>query len=190
MKIKKTRNFGRMDLAKMFGEMGFVYGAEIGVRRGDYSETLCTQIKSLKTLYSVDPWNVVYEDPTSAKFGAARQERYYNIAKEKLSKYPVCKIVKKTSLEAVRDIEYESLDFVYIDGSHMFDYVMVDLIEWGKRVRKGGIISGDDYKELTHGNVIDAVNTYAKVHGIEVLNVFDPPDDDPYYVNGWWFYKK
>lgn len=185
--INIIANQNRNDMADMFEKLNFKRGAEIGVARGDYSEVLCSRIK-LEKLYSVDPWIVVYEDIRSIKKGVKRQERYYGIAKEKLSKYPACEIVRKTSLEAARDIPYESLDFVYIDGAHTFDYVMVDLIEWGKRVRKGGIISGDDYKIHKAGDVMTPVNTYIEAHNIDVLNIMG--GNEEYLVPNFWFIKK
>ena len=190
MITKRVKNFSRNDMATMFGELGFKRGAEIGVRRGDYSEILCTHIKSLEKLYSIDPWGLVFEDPRSHFEGKKKQNQYYEIAKEKLKKYPICEIMRKTSLEAARDIEYESLDFVYIDGSHTFDYVMTDIIEWSKRVKKGGIISGDDYKLHKQGDVITPVNIYVQAHGLEVLNVIEPKKDDKYPIPNWWFIKK
>jgi hypothetical protein len=48
-------------------------------------------------------------------------------------------------MEAVKDFEDESLDFVYIDGHHGFKWVTEDIFEWSKKVRKGGIVSGHDY---------------------------------------------
>jgi hypothetical protein len=48
-------------------------------------------------------------------------------------------------MEALGDFEDESLDFVYIDGNHEFRYIAEDLFEWTKKVKKGGIVSGDDY---------------------------------------------
>lgn len=190
--IKTTRH-NRTDLADMFGELGFKRGAEIGVRRGDYSETLCTHIKSLEKLYSVDPWNLVFEDPISnqhqRKYGPDVFNRYYRMALRRLKKYPVCELVRNTSLEAVRNIEYGSLDFVYIDGAHTFDYVMTDIIEWSKRVRKSGIVSGDDYKENRYDDVITPVNTSVRAHNIEVLNIMKPAKDDEYTVPTWWFTK-
>ena len=47
--------------------------------------------------------------------------------------------------DAVKDIEDSSLDFVHIDGDHSYDFVMQDIILWGRKVRIGGIISGHDY---------------------------------------------
>jgi predicted O-methyltransferase YrrM len=99
--------------------------------------------------------------------------------------------MRKMSMEAVEEFEKESLDFVFIDSNHSFDYVMEDLIEWSKRVRKGGIISGDDYFHFRKAGVIEAVDTYTRVHGIK-FNLTDPyPDkiqdrgcqEQPVY---WW----
>ena len=189
MKITTTQQ-NRIDLAKMFGELGFKRGAEIGVKRGNFSAELCINIKSLAKLYSVDPWGLVFEDPASIRLGIGGQERTYRQAWRRLRHYPVCEIVRKTSLEAVRDIPYNSLDFVYIDGSHMFDYVMTDIIEWFKRVRKGGIVSGNDYKPMMFEEVGFAVDTYVRAHKIKTLNLMDPKKEDDHPLITWWFKKQ
>ena len=49
-------------------------------------------------------------------------------------------------MQAVKDFEDESLDFVYIDGHHGFKYVTEDIFEWSKKIKKGGVISGHDYE--------------------------------------------
>ena len=194
MRINRIKNKNRTDLAIMFGKLGFKRGAEIGVRKGNFSEELCTHIKSLEKLYSIDPWDLVFEDPISRdyqrKYGDKVFNRIYRQAARRLRKYPICEMIKKTSLEAVRDFKYGSLDFVYIDSSHTFDYVMTDIIEWSKRVRRGGIVSGDDYKHLRHGDVISPVNTYVQAHRIETLNIIEPLETDSYPVPQWWFIKQ
>lgn len=194
MIINKIKNKNRTDMAIMFGELGFKRGAEIGVRTGKYSEILCTHVTGLEKLYSIDPWDLVFEDPSSKdylrQFGPDVFNKYFRMATRRLRKYPICEMIRKTSLEAVRNFEYGSLDFVYIDGSHTFDYVMIDIIEWARRVRKGGIISGDDYKSHRYGDVITPVNTYVEAHKIEILNIMQPKEGDDYPVPNWWFVKK
>ena len=187
--IIKVRKKNRLDLAKLFAVLNFKTGAEIGVRAGDYTELLCQNIPTLKKLYAVDPWEVVAEDQNSKAYGEIAQHRYYDQAKRRLQKYPQVEIVRKLSHEAVRDISPNSLDFVYIDGAHTFDYVMLDLIEWTKRVKVGGIISGDDYYIMRHGNVMGAVNAYCEAHNPKALNIFRPAFGDPYPVAQWWFTK-
>lgn len=189
MKINKIINQDRIDLALVFDKLGCKRGAEIGVREGKFSEILCTYVKSLEKLYLVDPWNRVFEDYISRNIGNRKQKEFYQNAKKRLAKYPVCEFIIKTSTEAVRDIEPYSLDFVYIDGSHSYDYVITDIIEWTRRVKEGGIIAGDDYLHLRHGNVIQAVDNYIEAHHIETLNIMIPKKESTEHNPQWWFVK-
>ncbi|NIV98148.1 class I SAM-dependent methyltransferase, partial [Candidatus Saccharibacteria bacterium] len=53
--------------------------------------------------------------------------------------------IKKTSMEAVKQFEDYSLDFVYIDAAHDFNNIMLDLIKWVPKVKIGGAVCGHDY---------------------------------------------
>jgi SAM-dependent methyltransferase len=53
--------------------------------------------------------------------------------------------IRKRSLEAVEDYEDESLDFVFIDASHEYEDVKLDIIKWLPKVKKGGVLAGHDY---------------------------------------------
>ena len=53
--------------------------------------------------------------------------------------------IRGTSLEAVTQFEDQSLDFVFVDGSHAYRDVLDDLEAWYPTIRKGGILSGHDY---------------------------------------------
>jgi hypothetical protein len=55
-------------------------------------------------------------------------------------------IIRKISMDALQDIPDESLDFVYIDGNHGLRYIIEDIYEWNRKVRKGGAMSGHDYE--------------------------------------------
>ena len=157
--------FKRSDLAKMFAEKGFTKGAEIGVRYGNFSRVLCETNSKLE-LKSVDPYRELYSAPETQAWGNKKLDKVFRYATNILSPYN-CEIIRKTSLDASLDIENESLDFVYIDGSHEFDYVMTDIVLWGWKVKKGGIISGHDYSK-THWGVRLAVDTYAKAHEAKI----------------------
>ena len=72
-------------------------------------------------------------------------------------------------MEAVRDFDIGSLDFVYIDANHKFRYIAEDIYEWAKRVRSGGIVSGHDYavsirEQVEVQYVVDA---YIKTYNIK-----------------------
>ena len=150
----------RNELAVLFGRLSYKIGAEIGVKRGAYSECLVKTIPSL-TLYSIDPW-IAYSGSQQVS-----QDRYYARAVKRLTAYNV-KILKKTSMEALNNIQDNGLDFVYIDALHDFDNVYADIIGWTKKVRIGGIVAGHDY---TYPNgVTQAVDKYVE-ENIVALNI-------------------
>jgi SAM-dependent methyltransferase len=152
------RHSGFKELLK---ELGFTSGAEIGTRVGSYAKELCIAIPKLK-LYCIDPWKIYpgYEET----FEPGEIDRQFEEAKERLSPYN-CEIIKKESMEAVREFEPESLDFVFIDGNHEHKYVLEDISEWTRKVKPGGIIYGHDYMP-DHPGVMSAVHEYISKNSI------------------------
>lgn len=179
----------RLEIAQHFNSLGFRVGAEVGVFAGYYSEVLCQNIPGLK-LYCVDAWEV-YKGYRDHKFESSMRNAEAK-ARERLEPFNV-KIIKKFSMDAVRDFEDESLDFVYIDGNHEYKFVKEDIEEWTKKVRKGGIVAGDDYYMTRAGNmgVIQAVHEYVETHGYSLQltpwDINDPAEDNR--QPQWWFVK-
>jgi len=153
----------RIALAEYFRDLGFTKGAEIGVASGYYSAILCQKNPKLK-LYCIDPWLKYYDykDFANPKTFISMEDK----AKKLLSKYNTT-IIKKFSIDAVKDFKDGELDFVFIDGNHSYKYVKEDIEIWTPKVRKGGIVSGHDYYKTKAGNVgvIQAVDEYVKEHG-------------------------
>lgn len=146
----QVEGFSRSDIAKVINLLKLNEGAEIGIRGGRYSKVLCQYIENCKLL-CIDNWK------------ESNSEGYYELAKKRLKPYNVT-FIRKTSMEAVLGVAENSLDFVYIDANHHFDFFMQDLIEWVKRVRSGGIIAGHDYQ---FQDVKDAVAVYVKAHDVK-----------------------
>jgi predicted O-methyltransferase YrrM len=165
----------RVDLAKHFAERGYKIGAEIGVAEGEYAVELCKNIPGLK-YYGIDAW------PREGKIQHHIQARY-ELTKKRLAPYDAT-LIRKTSMEAVKDFENSSLDFVYIDADHKFDYAVNDIIEWTKKVRKGGIVSGHDYILRRGCGVVLAVDGFVHSH-LYRLNL---TTDDNETIS-WWFEK-
>jgi hypothetical protein len=117
-------NINRRIMAETLNQLGFKKGAEIGTAKGDHAKILCEKISGLK-LYCINPWEEYsgYSDYTASELAA-----YYNEAKQKLGPYDVV-LMKKFSMDAVRDFPDESLDFVYIDGADDFKNVAMDVCE-------------------------------------------------------------
>ena len=49
------------------------------------------------------------------------------------------------SVQTAATYKNDSLDFVFIDGDHRYEFVKADIESWISKVKCGGIISGDDY---------------------------------------------
>jgi len=158
----------RDDLPQFFTEMGFKTGVEIGVAKGEFTEKL---LRAGLSVYGVDPWSW-YSDYNHTA-GQKHFDSVYNLAKKRLEAYPDCKLLKKTSMEALDDFADESIDFVYIDGNHQLKYVTEDLTEWSKKVKPGGVLAGHDYvffRTRSCGgicHVIPALNAFTQSYNIK-----------------------
>lgn len=150
------RHGSRDDLAKLFAQLGFILGAEIGTQRGLYARLLCWRNPRLH-LTCIDPW----ESYTNA--GQRRQDQIYAEALQNLRRKDVG-IIRKRSLDFVNDVPDGYLDFVFIDGDHSFDSVVRDIIEWSHKVHPGGIVAVHDYCPVE--GVMQAVNAYTHCHDI------------------------
>lgn len=163
----------RLELAKLFADKGYTLGAEIGVLDGYYSEVLLKTIPKLR-LYAIDPWKEY--DGFKTKRIQPFLDKAYEGALQKLSAYN-CEVIRKTSMEAVSLFKDGCLDFVYIDANHDYPYIKEDIEAWTPKVRKGGIVAGDDYY-ISRNNigVIKAVDEYVAENGY-TLNLTDWNDD-------------
>lgn len=131
---------GRDDLPEFVKSRGGKVAVEIGVFEGKYTEVLA---RSGLRVYGVDPW-LVYEDYGTPDYASVAEKRYQKTLR-RLAPYPNVTIYRETSMEALKHFDDESVDFVYIDGNHLFKYVAEDIWEWWKKVKKGGIVAGHDY---------------------------------------------
>lgn len=177
LEIKKSR---WKELPILFNELQYKSGVEIGVLKGDFTLTLC---RAGFEMIGIDPW---LDYPTYRDYEGKDYGLYEKEAREKLEGYN-CEFIKDFSMNIVNDFANESLDFVFIDGNHALEYVIEDIAQWSKKVRKGGIVAGHDYfrtngKNLMH--VKDAVNAWTYCYKIKPWFVLTG-DKCP-----TWFYVK
>jgi precorrin-6B methylase 2 len=143
--IIEVPNTNRELLASLLHELGLKTGVEVGVQVGAYSEVLCKYNPQMK-VYGIDPW-VPYSGMKdgSLYLTKRRADKFFRMTERLLAPYPNYEIIRDYSMEAVKRFADESLDFVYIDGDHRYQFVLDDITEWTKKIRKGGLISGHDY---------------------------------------------
>jgi len=103
----------------------------------------------------------------SAEHKAWNNVPTYDEAVKNLEGYPVT-IMQQTSLGAAKKFKKNSLDIVYIDGSHDYESVMADIKAWFPKTK--GIICGDDYNDTWH-EVKKAVNDFALENNLTVNKV-------------------
>ena len=166
----RLKGFTRVNLAALFGELGFKIGAEIGVAEGKFSLVLCQNAPGVE-LYCVDLW-APYRRGKRLMKDQKMQDWALDQAHEKLDAYGA-KFIRQPSWEAAQTFQDGQLDFVYIDGDHTFDHAMMDLILWSRKVRKGGIVSGHDAYRFRGAGVVDAVSAYTHCHQIHEWYVCD-----------------
>ena len=156
----------RIDLAKLFTRLGFTKGVEVGTRTGVYTNMLCRTNPKLKLvgvdLHSTTPKNTL---PSN------------------------CRLVKMSSLTAVRRVVNGSMDFVYLDTERDLASTLVDISEWVKKVRVGGIIAGHDYFRYHAKNNVytrQGVIAYARTNHITPWFVTGRVTDR---VRSWFWVK-
>lgn len=158
------------DVPRLFAELGFKTGVEVGVHEGSYSKWLLRYCPGLK-LTGVDLWESYpgYKDFQPNNLSEAHQKAIDNV------KGYDCTFIQDWSHNAADQFEDESLDFVFIDGNHMYEWVVMDIANWSKKVRPGGIVYGHDYDDYTDSkrwnemSVIPAVDGWVKAHKIAPL---------------------
>jgi len=147
------------------------WGAEIGVFEGDTSHRLMEALPGVKHLICVDPFEhypeqTVTLNPKKAKFHDADYNQVMGTFTRNMephkSRYT---LMRDYSTNAARLVEDHSLDFVFIDGNHAYEYIVADIKAWLPKIKLGGLLSGHDYKVKGHNRsfgVTRAVNEIFK----------------------------
>lgn len=160
----------REDLPALCRSLGMTRGAEIGVWKGAYSALFC---RHGIHMLCVDPWQSYpawLDTKNSLPVEQAQRlmDSAHAQAVETLSPLQAT-IVRQFSAEAARDVPDRSLDVVYIDGNHVYDAVVEDLTLWSRKVKRGGLVAGHDYRVFENKptiHVVRAVQDFTRNHRI------------------------
>ena len=156
----------RAELVKIINELGLKKGVEVGVAKGEFSEYLLKN-SDLDVLYSIDAWSSDLEAMRAYRTSSlvASVDNYYIKAKNRLSDFGKRSVmIKDISENAVKQFEDESLDFIYLDASHLFSGFALDLINWWKKLKWGGLFAGHDFRRKSTYQVSYAVNGFCMEH--------------------------
>ena len=130
-------------------------GAEIGVHKGDFSEQILRLVRPAK-LHLIDPWKYESSDRYrnayyggKAKGGQVEMDHRYAEVCDRFRRHINSGRVivhRACSGDACDSFPDDYFDWVYIDGNHLYEFAKDDLECFYRKVRSGGLITGDDYK--------------------------------------------
>ena len=122
--------------------------AEIGVAEG-YHAVAMKQISTPERMYLIDPWIVCY-GPGKSAMKLVEDSLSVNILDEGAFNLEVhtdsVVAMKEYSINASKYFPDEFFDYVYIDADHSYSGVKEDILHWFPKVKKGGYLSGHDYR--------------------------------------------
>ncbi len=155
---------------------------EVGVFDGVLSERILA-LTAPRKLHLVDPWRTrpdgsLFDGPAQ-EFDSAQQAsdslemQYQSVVRllEKEIAAGKIEIHRTLSHEAAPLFADARFDWAYLDASHYYDDVKLDLETWFPKVKVGGFITGDDYGRQgfwDHG-VTRAVDEFIRKNAVEVI---------------------
>lgn len=113
---------------------------EIGVLRGDLSKQILENWGG--TLYMVDPWRKLGPEYSH---NDQNETDYANAIANIAGNEDRAIMIRATSDVAANIFQDGSLDMIYIDANHEYNFVKQDIKLWYPKLKPGGIFSGHDY---------------------------------------------
>ena len=132
-------------------------GAEIGVWKGGFSEQILSVVKP-KRLHLIDPWAYQNgEEFSHALYGGVQgedQRRMDGVYRSVVDRFgwfithEVVEINRGKSSEVLAQFPDGYFDWVYVDGDHRYEAVLLDLELAHRKLKPNGIVAGDDYTNV------------------------------------------
>jgi len=145
-----------------------VKGVELGVNYGNNAKSILKQLK-IKKLYLIDIWDKTY-DYNYVKIN--KLDTIFEYVKKRFKKNTNVRIIKEFSHKAVHLFNNNSLDFIYIDGNHSYNFVYKDIDLWYPKIKVNGISAGHDIFNIP--DVLNALKDWTKKDNIKYT--IRPPD--------------
>ncbi|MBL8671973.1 MAG: class I SAM-dependent methyltransferase [Alphaproteobacteria bacterium] len=123
---------------------------EIGVAEGDFSAAILARAAP-RRLHLIDPWEKQPVDdggldPNNLE-QPAQESRYARVQRRFAAEVAAGTVTihRGYSQDVVGQFADGSLDWIYIDGSHLYEHVSADLRLYAPKVKPDGLIFGDDH---------------------------------------------
>jgi hypothetical protein len=150
----------RQQFADIIKENNYRHVAEIGVRRGWFSDWLLNNTQA--TVFSIDCWVDGTEN--------IETEATLNETIERLYPHGRRSIIIKGFSEDVQDFFREDcLGLIYIDALHEYNAIRNDIRSWWPKLKRGGCMSGHDYSQHHWPGVYRAVNEFVNENKLQLF---------------------
>lgn len=156
---QRRRSFVETYLAPLGG-----VGAELGVFKGHFTEELLRTARPTQ-LHAVDPWWLLAPTWPWANGRRSTIEGYVRCCRANAaalqSRQLILHVQDDRHFLAV--LEDGELDWAYVDSSHAYEHTVEELQLLHKKVKPGGLITGDDWHDdpkHIHGGVGRAVREF------------------------------
>ena len=122
--------------------------AEIGVYLGYFARNNLAAWTG--QYYAIDAWQYRPDDGPDKNYADSElNDQNYRSTQRLLKPWSRrVTIIRNLSTAAARRFEDGSLDWVYIDALHTRRALSADLHAWWRKLRPGGLLSGDDYGDV------------------------------------------
>lgn len=165
---------------------------EVGVDKAQFSYIILSQT-NIDQFFGIDPWiddfgsnhRPGFFDPNGGNRMLEAQQRLAEFGDRAV-------LIKDYSITAAKDFADDSIDFCYIDGDHSLE-MLLDLYSWIKKVKTGGIMAFDDYKDGPNSGMKDyfgeqlpfqvktSIDFFCRRYGFK-LNTFGKRGYDAWFV--------
>lgn len=148
-------------------------GGEIGVHKGEFIKPVLDATKPAR-LHLIDPWYLFGREWHWASGNRSTADALCNIIQTFTGELSTQRIVLHIGydLDILPDFPDRYFDWVYVDSSHRYEHTKAELCVLQHKVKRNGIIAGDDWHEeptnLHHG-VYRAVTEFVAQGGFKLL---------------------
>ena len=158
---------------------------EVGSWKGRSAAFLAVEIHNSEKVIRfdcVDPW----EENQGGQYVGNIYEKFINNTKQVSH---LINPIRHSSETASMMYEDDSLDFVFIDGNHQYEYVKADIEAWLPKIKVGGILAGHDYgwcvdvRRAVHEVLGEGADSYTDQYGIAYKTYNDPWGEGCFIVN-------
>lgn len=140
--------------------------AELGTFRGEFAQTILRVCRPA-LLYVVDTFDGIIQSGGVDGLHMETEDMgaMFSTLATEFHGRPV-ELVRAVSWDWLASLRPGSLDFVYIDTDHNYNSTWHELEAAKIAVGSGGLICGHDYHAQLFPGVFNAVNAFAKAHGL------------------------